>query len=215
MASKIRCGGPAIVILLLLSAFARSAIAQSGADTPKGAEQLFRRGFTDADLVVEKKLLADKSKRFGWADFPLLQFPRTLISDGNATAMYGEQKSHDLSVKHLVEAQKKFVDTRLKGRTFAGQVRIGRIDNSNGGKTTVFGREPVRPTSPKMGYFFLQSPYDCQWDCDSAAEFKVGVVVEIKGSILDLKESKDVHVYGDPHCLYLENVSRTDVNAKP
>jgi hypothetical protein len=216
MASKLRWGGLAIVILLLRSACVPSAMAQSQGDSPKAAEQLFRRGFTDADLVAEKKLLADKSKQFGWVDFPMLQFPRTLIFDKGAADRFGEQKAHELSVKHLVDTQKRFIDSRLKGRTFAGQVRVGRIDNSEGGKTTVSGREPSRPGNPKMGMAFLLSPYDCQWDCDSADGFKVGVVVEIKGSILDLKDGLDIHrQYGDFHCLYLENVSRTDLNSKP
>jgi hypothetical protein len=216
MASKLRGSGRAFKILLLLLACVPSARAQSVPDTPKTAEQIFKRGFTDADLLAEKKLLADKSKQFGWADFPVLQFPRTLIFDKGAADRFGEQKAREMSVKHLVEQRKKFVATRLKGRTFVGQVRVGRIDKSAGGKTTVFGREPVRPENPKMGLTYLLSPYECQWECDSADGFLVGADVKIKGSILDLKEEGDVHKYNEyVHCLYLENVSRAELNSKP
>jgi hypothetical protein len=216
MASKLRCSGPAIVILLRLLAYAASAIAQSVPDTPKTAEQFFKRGFIDADLVAEKKLLADKSKQFGWADFPMLQFPRKLIYDKGAVDKFGEQMAHELFVKHLAEQQKKFVETRLKGRSFVGEVRIGRVDKSNGAKKlTVFGREPVRPENPNMGVAYILSPYECQWDCDSADGFDVGLIVKIKGSILDLKEEGDVHRYNEHvHCLYLENVSRQELDSK-
>ena len=67
-----------------------------------------------------------------------------------------------------------------------------------------------------MGHAYVLSPYECQWDCECADKFKVGVVVEIKGSIFDLKEEGDVHRYNEyVHCLVLENVSRTELNSKP
>jgi hypothetical protein len=120
-------------------------------------------------------------------------------------------------VKHLAERQKKFVETQLKSRSFVGEVRIGRVDKSNGvKKLTVFGREPVRAENAKMGTAYILSPYECQWDCDSAEGFDVGLVVKIKGSVLDLKEEGDVRRYNEyVHRLYLENVSRVDLNSKP
>jgi hypothetical protein len=217
MALKIRCGGAVIVILLLLSASVLSAKAQSVPDTPQAVEQIFRRGFTDADLLAEKKLFGDKAKQFGWADFPLLQFPRRLIFDKGAADRFGEQKAQEMAVKHLVEQRKKFIETRLKGRSFVGEVRIGRVGHSDGiKKITVFGREPVRHANPKMGIAYILSPYECQWECDSADGFEVGVVVKIKGSILDLKEEGDVRRYNEyVHCLYLENVEHAELTSKP
>jgi hypothetical protein len=217
MTSKLRGGGASLVVLLLISACVPSAIGQSVPDTPKTAEQFLKRGFIDADLAAEKKLLGDKSKQFGWADFPMLQFPRKLIFDKGAADRFGEQKAHELTLKHLADQQKKFVETRLKGRSFAGEIRIGRVDNSAGvKKITVFGREPVRPENPKMGLTYMLSPYECQWDCENADGFKVGVVVKIKGSILDLKEEGDVHRYNEyVHRLVLENVSCAELESKP
>jgi hypothetical protein len=66
-----------VIFVVIFATSVRHATAQDFGYRGRDLEKILGRGYTDEQLVSEKKLLAvDKSRTITWEDLPLIQFPR-------------------------------------------------------------------------------------------------------------------------------------------
>ncbi|HEX3601662.1 MAG TPA: hypothetical protein VHU84_16030, partial [Lacipirellulaceae bacterium] len=179
--------------------FALVAIVFAASFRPAAAQRPYRvpdihnevtRGYTDKELVQEKKLLNDKSKSITWESLPLIQFPRDWSMQGSPVfweALLGDKYRE--SQRKFAAADKRFVDAKLKDKSFSGTVRITRKE-PGGKEFTIYSNEPSRPkwTDKFAPHEFAVSwpAYFCQWQAESDRSFHVGEDVDIAGKIEDL-----------------------------
>ena len=193
-----------VIFVIIIATSVRHATAQRSGYRVRDIEKNLLRGYTEEDLVKEKKLLAvDKSRMITWEALPLIEFPRFVFLPDSTRAKLGDDKFRELQQSKIEAAQKRFVDAKLKDRTFSGTVRIGRKEQ-NGEKYTIYSKESSRPNwtgqyspHPIAG---IWPAYFCQWQSDSDRDFKVGEDVVIIGKIEDLKED------GKSNTLFLKSV---------
>lgn len=203
----------AVIILILIASFARPAAAQNFGFRGRDFDKVLDRGYTDEELIAEKKLLLDKSKPITWEVLPLIEFPRRRSppQSPQAPGQPVVAKFSELPQSKIDEAQKRFVDTKLKDRDFSGVVRIARID-PNGGAFTIYAKEPSRAWSKNLMWPHLSKTmwpvYLCQWQSESDRGFHVGENVDIVGKIEDLKED------GKDNTLFLKDVAIASEAAK-
>jgi hypothetical protein len=172
-------------------------------------EKTILRGYTDEELVNEKKLLnVDKSQAITWEELPLIEFPRYVFLPDSLRVKLGDEKFRELQQSKIEAAQKRFIDAKLKDRTFSGTVRIARKEQ-NGKEYTIYSKEPSR-SNMNAPYAFegIMPAYFCQWQADSDRGFKVGENVDIVGRIEDLKED------GKSSTLFLKTVAIATEAAK-
>jgi hypothetical protein len=191
--------------VLMLAALARHAAAQSPRVRAQNLLRDLDRGYTDKELIAEKKLLNDKSRAITWEALPLIELQRirSLSVSPPFEVNPEDEQTRQLKKRRMETALKRFIDEKLKDRTFTGAVRIGRIE-PNGEKYTIYAKEPARPNSDlvvRHGFENLWPAYFCQCQSDSKRGFKVGENVDIIGKIEDLKED------GKTNTLFLKSVT--------
>jgi len=189
-----------VIFVIIFATSVRHATAQRGYRAGAILKYL-DRGYTDEQLVNEKKLLAvNKSRAITWEDLPLIQFPRYVFLPDSMRVKLGDEKFRELQQSKIEAAQKRFVDAKLKDRTFSGTVRIGRKEQK-GTEYTIYSQEPKRfNTNVPYAFEGIMPAYFCQWQADSDRGFKVGENVDIIGKIEDLKED------GKSNTLFLKSV---------
>ena len=188
-----------VIFVIIFATSVRNAAAQRGYF--RDPERTFLRGYTDRELVNEKKLLAvDKSRAITWEALPLIEFPRYVFLPDSTRVKLGDDKFRELQQSKIEAAQKRFVDAKLKDRTFSGTVRIARKDQK-GKEYTIYSKEPKRfNTNVPYACEGIMPAYLCQWQSDSDRGFKVGEDIDIVGKIEDLKED------GKSSTLFLKSV---------
>ncbi len=193
-----------VIFVIIFATSVRHATAQRSGYRARDILKDLDRGYTDEELVNEKNLLAvDKSRAITWEALPLIEFPRRYFLPDSVREKLGDDKFRELQRSKIEAAQKRFVDAKLKDRTFSGTVRIARKEQ-NGKEYTIFSNEPSRPKPTDQ--FILRAfsqiwpAYFCQWQSDSDRGFKVGENVDIIGKIEDLKED------GKSNTLFLKSV---------
>ncbi len=194
---------PAIAALIVATTV-RHAAAQRGDSVFREMQRDLARGYTDKELIDERKLLLEKSRKITWADLPLIEYPRArpLPASQQPPTEPVVAKFSELPQSKLEENQKCFVDTKLKNRTFSGTVRIARNEPNNG-KFTIYAQEPLRPNPDLVashGFAVMWPRYFCQWQSASDRGFHVGENVDISGKIEDLNED------GKTNTLFLKDV---------
>jgi hypothetical protein len=185
-----------------------TSVRHAAAQTPKSrVRDMMRdidRGYTGEELLKEKKLLFDKSRPITWEALPLIEFPRYVFLPETVLKKLGPDKFRELQQSKIDEARKRFVDAKLKDRTFSGTVRIVRKEKT-GEKYTIYAKEPSRPkwtgSSSPPAFAGIWPAYFCQWPADSARGFTVGENVDIIGKIENLKED------GKSNTLFLKSVA--------
>jgi hypothetical protein len=193
-----------VIFVIIFATSLRHAAAQNFGYRGRDIQKILARGYTDEELVDEKKLLnIDKSRTIAWEDLPLIEFPRRYFLPDSTRVKLGDEKFRELQQSKIEAAQKRFVDAKLKDRTFSGTVRIARKEQ-NGKEYTIYSKEPSRPR-PKDQFILrafgqIWPAYFCQWQSDSDPGFKVGENVDIIGKIEDLKED------GKTNTLFLKSV---------
>jgi hypothetical protein len=193
-----------VIFVIIFATLVRHAAAQDFVFRGRDLEKIMALGYTKEELVEEKKLLAiDKSRTITWEDFPLIQLPRFVSVPDSVREKLADDKLREWQQSKVETAQKRFVDAKLKDRTFSGTVRIARKEQK-AEKFTIYSKEPSRPKwtghrSPPA-FAGIWPTYFCQWQSDSNRDFKVGENVEIIGKIEDLKED------GKSNTLFLKSV---------
>jgi hypothetical protein len=189
-----------LIVVIIFATSARHATAQSSGYRPRDILKNMARGYTDEELLSEKKLLLDKSRTITWESLPLIEFPRTVSLPDSLRKRLGDEKFRELQQSYIETARKRFVDAKLKDRTFSGTVRIARKEQ-NGKEYTIYSKEPSRAKlNAPYAFAGIWPAYFCQWQSDSARGFKVGENVDIIGKIADLKED------GKSNTLFLKSV---------
>jgi hypothetical protein len=185
-------------------AFARHSAAQPGNSVFREMDRDRARGYTDKELIDERKLLLDKSQPITWKWLPLIEYPRArpLPASQQPPTEPVVAKFTEMPPSKIEADRKKFVDTKLKDRTFSGTVRIAR-NEPNAGKFTIYAKEPSRSNLGRIavpGVGMMWQPYLCQWQSDTDRGFHIGENVDIVGKIEDLKEG------GKTNTLFLKDV---------
>jgi hypothetical protein len=200
-----------VLVAIVFATLVRHAAAQRPYRVPDLHNEV-TRGYTDKELVQEKKLLNDKSKPLTWQSLPLIQFPRDWSMQGSPVfweALKGDEYRE--SQRKFAAADKRFVDAKLKGKSFAGTVRITRKEPT-GKEFTIYANEPSRPqwTDKFAPHEFAVTwpAYFCQWQAESDQSFHVGEDVAVVGKIEDLKED------GKANTLFLKEVAIATEPAK-
>ena len=75
---------------------------------------------------MEKRLLGNKSRSITWEALPFIEYPRARILPGSPEAWALVTPGKELPPNKFEAADKRFVEAKLKDRTFAGTVRIAR-----------------------------------------------------------------------------------------
>ncbi|HEX4415026.1 MAG TPA: hypothetical protein VH107_15425 [Lacipirellulaceae bacterium] len=105
-----------------MATFARPAAAQNFGFRGRDFDKTVDRGYTDEELIAEKKLLLDKSRSITWEVLPFIEFPRRKPAPASQPLPGQPQvtKFSELPQSKIEAAQKTFVDTKLKGRVSGG-----------------------------------------------------------------------------------------------
>ena len=187
-----------VLFVTIFATCVQHAIAQK--TTLRDIERNSLRGYTDEELQNEKKLLRDKSRAITWESLPLIEYPRFVFLPDWLHAKLGDDKFRELQQSKIEDARKRFVDAKLKDRTFSGTVRIARKEQK-GKEFTIYSNQPsrLRAIAP-YAFKGLLPLYFCQWQSDSDRGFKVGENIDIIGKIEDLKED------GKSNTLFLKSV---------
>src|SRR4051794_18860008 len=95
-----------VVLVIIFATSVRHAAAQDFGFRGRDFEKTLARGYTNEQLVAEKKLLAViKSQATPWENLPLIKFPRRYLLPDSLRARLREDKFRELQQSKIGAAQ--------------------------------------------------------------------------------------------------------------
>src|SRR6187402_599762 len=93
-----------VVFVIIFAAIGRHVAAQNFGYPNHELEMILGRGYTDEELVAEKKLLKDQSRGLTWESLPLIKFPRFVLLPNSLRVKLGDDKFRELQQSRIEEA---------------------------------------------------------------------------------------------------------------